>query len=237
MTDAARSPIGDAELERVRDRYARRGAMAVDRFGSFAEAERMPRLLACIDRLGVPRDRVRLLEIGCGEGRNLERLLEAGLAPDRLVGNELLPGRVAIARERLPRELTILEGDASALELPEASFDVVFQSTVFTSILDAAFRRRLAASMWRLVRPGGGVLWYDFTVDNPRNRDVRGVGLAEIRGLFPGARCEFRRITLAPPIARRVLGWPGVAGAWAYRAFAALPPLRTHAIGWLGKPA
>lgn len=237
MNAEARSHSTDPELNRVRDRYARRGPTDVDRFGNLAEAERMPHLLACIDRVGIPRDRIRLLEIGCGEGRNLERLLESGLEAERLVGNELLPSRVTVARERLPPGLEIIEGDASALDLPEASFDVVFQSTVFTSILDAGFRRRLAASMWRLVRPGGGVLWYDFTVDNPRNRDVRGVCPAEVRRLFPDARCEFRRITLAPPIARRVLRWPGVAGEWSYRAFAALPSLRTHAIGWLAKLA
>ena len=39
--------------------------------------------------------------------------------------------------------------------------------------------------MWRWVRPGGGVLWYDFTFDNPRNPDVRGVPLARVRELFP----------------------------------------------------
>ena len=37
--------------------------------------------------------------------------------------------------------------------------------------------------MWAAVKPGGGVLWYDFTVDNPRNADVRGVPA----GADPGA--------------------------------------------------
>ena len=28
--------------------------------------------------------------------------------------------------------------------------------------------------------PGGGVLWYDFTVNNPRNPDVRGVPMKRV---------------------------------------------------------
>jgi hypothetical protein len=113
---------------------------------------------------------------------------------------------------------------------------VVFASTVFTSILDQGLRRRVAESMWRLVRRGGAVLWYDFAFDNPRNPDVRGVKAAELRSLFPNGEAKIRRITLAPPIARACLRLPGGAGLVAYRLLAAIPPLRTHLIGWIEKP-
>jgi hypothetical protein len=84
-----------------------------------------------------------------------------------------------------------------------------------------------------VARPGGGVLWYDFTVDNPRNPDVRGMPPARIRALFPEARLESRRVTLAPPLARAVCRLhPGL-----YTLCNALPPLRTHLLCWLGKSA
>ena len=103
---------------------------------------------------------------------------------------------------------------------------------MFSSVLDDAFQARLATAMWHAVRPGGGVLWYDFTVDNPRNRDVRGVPLARVRELFPQARVEARRITLAPPIARAVAALhPAL-----YTLCNALPLLRTHVLCWLAKP-
>ena len=86
--------------------------------------------------------------------------------------------------------------------------------------------------MWRWVKPGGGVLWYDFTVDNPRNPDVRGVPLARVRALFPEGRVQARRITLAPPIARAVTRvHPSL-----YTLFNTLPPLRTHVLAWIEKP-
>ena len=140
------------------------------------------------------------------------------------------------ARTSLPAATRILAGDASALELPDGSFDVVFASTVFTSILDEDLRRRVAEAMRRLVRPGGAVLWYDFAFDNPRNPDVRGVRARAIRSLFPEGCASIRRITLAPPIARICLRLPGAFGLLAYRSLAAIPPLRTHLVAWIAKP-
>ena len=58
--------------------------------------------------------------------------------------------------------------------------------------------------MWKWLRPGGGILRYDFIVNNPRNRDVRGVPVSRIRELFPHGTTRVQRITLAPPVARAV---------------------------------
>ena len=119
-----------------------------------------------------------------------------------------------------------------AAPLPEAGADLVLQSTVFSSLLDDAFQQRLADTMWRWVRPGGAVLWYDFTWNNPRNRDVRGVPLARMRALFPHGRIEAQRLTLAPPLARAACRLsPSL-----YPLLNMLPPLRTHVLAWIGKP-
>src|SRR5690606_20407090 len=123
---------------------------------------------------------------------NLLDLIRLGFRPEDLVGNELREDRLAEARACLPASVVLLAGDASALDLEDRSFDIVLQSTVFTSVLDDAFQERLAARMWSLVRPGGGILWYDFTWDNPRNPDVRGVSRRRVRRLFPGGSPRFR---------------------------------------------
>jgi hypothetical protein len=76
------------------------------------------------------------------------------------------------------------------------------------------------------------VLWYDFTYNNPRNPDVRGMPLARIQALFPHARIDARRVTLAPPLSRRAARLhPGLC-----RMLSALPLLRTHLLCWIGKP-
>ena len=104
----------------------------------------------------------------------------------------------------MPAAIKILVGDAAEIDLAEGPFDIVYQSTVFTSILDDGFQQKLADRMWALAKPGGGVLWYDFIYNNPRNPDVRGVPLQRIRELFPHGKIHHWKITLAPPISRRV---------------------------------
>ncbi len=225
------------ETRAVAERYARRAVG--DLYSPLrpevwqAQQERQRALISLL-RQHAPRPlaELDLLEVGCGAGDNLLELLRLGFDPARLLANELLPERAAAARRRLPAATRLHEGDALALPLAPQSLDVVYQSTVFSSLLDSAFQQRLATAMWQWLRPGGAVLWYDFTYDNPRNPDVRGVPLARIRTLFPGGTIHARRVTLAPPIARRVVRLHPAA----WRLFNALPLLRTHLLAWIAKP-
>jgi SAM-dependent methyltransferase len=228
---------GDAaEVDAVRARYARRVARDDGRYSLTHPAalaalqERERATLRLFHELGLTDfAALSVLEIGSGSGDNLLGFLRLGFAPEHLAGVELLRERHEKARARLPAAVRLECGDAAALPPGAASADIVLQATVFSSLLDDAFQERLARAMWAAVKPGGGVLWYDFTVDNPRNADVRGVPLARVRALFPQARMTCRRITLAPPIARAVCRvYPGL-----YGVFNALPPLRTHLLCWL----
>ncbi len=226
------------EPQAVAERYARR--VVGDRYNPLrpevlhARQERERALAALLARhVRRPLADLDVLEVGCGGGDNLLELIRLGCDPARLFGNELLPERAAAARLRLPASVALHEGDTLQMPLPAASFDLVLQYTVFSSILDDAFQAQLAARLWQWLRPGGAVIWYDFTVDNPRNPDVRGVPLARVRALFPQARIDARRITLAPPIARRVAGLhPGACAL-----FNTLPLLRSHRLAWIAKPA
>jgi hypothetical protein len=99
----------------------------------------------------------------------------------------------------------------------------VLQFTVFTSVLDPALRQRIAGEMWRVLRPGGVVLWYDFRYAGS-NPAVRPIHPREVRALFPQAELAAQRVTLAPPLARRMANW-----SWLLcELVAALPWLRTH---------
>jgi SAM-dependent methyltransferase len=227
------------EAQSVRERYARRPHddprySLLNPAALRAVQERQRAMLALFARLSWhDLSARRVLEVGSGTGSNLLELVWMGFRPEHVAGIELLPERHAVARERLPAAVALMQGDATAIDIAPESVDVVLQATVFSSLLDDAFQQRLAEAMWRAVKPGGGVLWYDFTVDNPRNRDVRGVPLARVRALFPLGRLEARRITLAPPIARAATRLhPGLYG-W----LNALPMLRTHVLAWIGKEA
>jgi SAM-dependent methyltransferase len=230
--------MSDREVQAIAERYARRDVG--DLYSPLrpevwqAMQERQRGLIALLARHARrPLAELEVLEIGCGHGDNLLELLRLGFSPERLHGNELLPERAVRARQRLPAATPVQQGDALQMPLPDGGYDIVYQSTVFSSILDSGFQEQLAARMWAGLRPGGAVLWYDFTFDNPRNPDVRGVPLARVRALFPGGTISARRITLAPPIARRIVRLHP--GAW--RVCNALPLLRTHVLAWIEKPA
>ena len=149
-------------------------------------------------------DDARILELGCGAGGVLLELLGYGASVERLHGVDLLPERVSAAHKKLPH-LPIAVADGQRLPYPAGAFDLVLAFTVFTSCLDERMKQAMAHDMLRLVnRSRGIILWYDYWL-NPTNRQTRGVGPAEIRDLFPGCEFTFRRITLAPPITRRLV--------------------------------
>jgi len=150
-----------------------------------------------------------------------------GFEWSNIYANELLDDRVAILNKNIPNA-NIYSGDALALKF-ENSFDVVFQSTVFTSILDFDFKKRLSQKMWNMTKENGLILWYDFKYNNPSNKDVKGVNKREIMELFPDAKkIIFHNVTLAPPIGRRV-------GKFYNLVNLLFPFLRTHIIAEIYK--
>lgn len=176
---------------------------------------------------------LKLVEVGCGSGSNFFDFLRFGFLPHNLCGIELLPERADIARQNLPAVLKVYEGDANLIDIMPNSQDVVFQSVVFSSLLDDIFQRTLAHRMWQWVKPEGGVLWYDFIYKNPSNPDVRGVPVKRVRELFPEGKMIVRRMTLAPPISRRV---SRVHPSF-YTILNFFPFLRTHILCWIQKPS
>lgn len=226
------------EIEEIAERYQRRAAIPLDRYSrlnpavNLAVQERQRALIRLFSQIGLKSlVDAKVLEVGCGTGTNLLELIEFGASPENLVGNELLKDRLVAARRRLPASVRLLAGDASQLDLQDESFDIVYQSTVFSSILDDALQALLARKMWCLLKPGGGVLWYDFTFNNPNNPDVRGVPVSRIRALFPFAKVRVQKVTLAPPIARRVVPF----SPHLYGLLNSLPFLRTHVLCYLEK--
>ncbi len=147
--------------------------------------------------------KLKMLEIGAGHGTNAYMFEEIGLKRENISFNELSTQRLEQIQINFPNN-KIYKGDAIEIEFHE-TYDIIFQSTVFTSILDDHSRKALATKMWDLLNPGGVILWYDFIYNNPKNSDVRKVSRAEASALFnKSSHSVIKKITLAPPIGRKV---------------------------------
>jgi SAM-dependent methyltransferase len=164
-----------------------------------------------------------ILEIGCGIGTNLLNLIALGAAPERIVGNDLIEERINAAASRLPAAVRLHLGDGSRLPDEFGPFDLIIQFVVFSSILDDVLLSALAERMWSALRPGGAILSYDFTVNNPSNPDVRGIPVRRLRALFPEGHFTVKRVTVAPPLARRT-------DQRLYPFLAMFPFLKTHCL-------
>ena len=198
----------------------------------FMVQERERRVLALLKQYECcPLGSKKILEVGCGTGFWLREFIKWGARPENIMGIDVLPDRVAQARSLCPNGVRIEHGNAGRLTLDDGRFDLVLQSTVFTSILNFSTKQQIASEMLRVVKKEGLILWYDYHVNNPWNPDVRGVKKREIRRLFPDCRIGLRRITVAPPITRLIAPY-----SWlTCYALGKIPLLCTHYLGVIQK--
>ena len=192
--------------------------------------------IAALDRAGkFPLRGQAVADIGCGDGAWLLEFTQWGASPEALAGIDLNPERVERARRRLP-QADLRTGNAGELPWPDASFDLVSQFTVFTSILNPEMERAVAKELLRVIKPGGAILWFDFRFNNPWNPHVRGIGASRIRSLFPDCRIDLDPVLLAPPLARLITGRAITGWSWTLaEVLCTIPLLRTHYIGLIRK--
>ena len=231
------SESAGVEEARIRTVYAERHRNDV-RYSWFSPGhlfimqERERRLLTLLQRHGFALlDTYKILEIGCGTGYWLREFIKWGARPENTTGVDLLSDRVIEAKKLCPEAVQVQCGSAAALAFPKDTFDLVLQSTVFTSVLDASMKQQMASEMLRVVKSDGLILWYDYHVNNPWNSDVRGVKRQEISQLFPGCLIKLQQITLAPPLVRLLAPY-----SWlACYLLGKVPWLCTHYLGVVRK--
>jgi SAM-dependent methyltransferase len=230
--------LGDEEF-RIRRVYAERKRVTPsDRYscrnpGNLLIREELERhLLSNLRRFGhQPLSSAKILEVGCGSGFWLQKFVGWGATPENLFGIDLMEDRLAEGRQDLPAGATLRVENAARLSYPDETFDLVLQFALFSSVLHVTSKRKIAAEMSRVLKSGGHIVWYDFFLNNPWNRNVRGVGKREIRNLFPECRSNFERITVAPPLTRRM----GALARVLYPALASVKVCSTHYLVFLEK--
>jgi demethylmenaquinone methyltransferase / 2-methoxy-6-polyprenyl-1,4-benzoquinol methylase len=113
-----------------------------------------------------------VLDVACGTGDLTQAF--ARTPAGRVVGLDFTPAMLEVARTKLPRlgpnsgKVTYLEGDAMALPLPDASFDVVSIAFGIRNVSDPVKALREFA---RVLKPGGRLVILEF--GQPTNRLMR----------------------------------------------------------------
>ncbi|MDX1910934.1 MAG: class I SAM-dependent methyltransferase, partial [Saprospiraceae bacterium] len=97
------------------------------------------------------------LDLACGTGRMLEFAA---------TGCDASPGMLEEAKKKHPGK-NLIQGDATCLPFPDASFDAVF-SLHFFMHLDRATTRQVWQEIHRVLRPGGKFV-FDFPSEKRRN--------------------------------------------------------------------
>ena len=237
MSDSTLGADWTVEESRIRTAYGRRTDL--QRYSWFNKAhllamqELEEAMLTALERHGRGRlDGMTVLDVGCGRGGWLREFVKFGAQPAALYGVDLLPDRIDDARRLCPSGTHLYCGNATCLDFESASFDVILQIMLFTSVLDPAMRHAIAREMVRVMKPDGLIIWYDYYVNNPHNADVRAVTHRELRALFPDCDIELQRLTLAPPLARWIA--PRSRAAWSL--LRSIPWLRTHYLAVIGHP-
>ena len=120
------------------------------------------RLTLRLARLAGVAPDARVIDVACGSGASA--LLLARELACVTVGVDLGPRAIEHARRATPAGAcaSFLRGDAEALPLPDASFDVALSECSLCTFPD---KPRAIAEMARVVRPGGTIAIADVTAD------------------------------------------------------------------------
>jgi len=110
---------------------------------------------------GKPREPV-VLDAGCGQGKSF-RLIYEHFAPQRIIAIDYAPQCVELAANEAARQgldVDVRRGDLAALELDDATVDVVFCHQTFHHLTRQA---EALAEFYRVLKPGGLLLFAEST--------------------------------------------------------------------------
>jgi len=177
-------------------------------------------------------DARRYLEVGCGDGEGLLEVARAGLGLTEIMGIDRFLNPVL--RTTLPGSgVDVVCADALRLPFASASFDVLAQCMLLTSVTASRSRSQVARELVRVIRPGGCVVSLDLRYPALGRSGRVTLGLRGLRRLFSGMDLVTTSThAVLPPLARMLAG-----SERACDMLGAIPVLRTYRLAVFRRPA
>jgi SAM-dependent methyltransferase len=114
-------------------------------------------LARALQHVEPPLEDLRVLDLGCGNGRSTRMYLDMGLQPQQLRGLDLRPGAIALARKLNPAiQWDVHDGG----KLP-TGHNWLSTTTVFSSVAGRESRQGVVARIRESLPTGGYVFHYD----------------------------------------------------------------------------
>ncbi|SHL25821.1 class I SAM-dependent methyltransferase [Phytopseudomonas punonensis] len=103
-----------------------------------------------------------ILDAGCGQGKSFS-LLQRAFSPARIIGLDADPHSLDCSRaeaQRLGLDVELIASDCAAIQLPDASVDMLFCHQTFHHLVE---QEQALAEFWRVLKPGGLLLFAEST--------------------------------------------------------------------------
>ena len=192
--------------------------------------ERYQHIVKLLNDFKINLENKNILDIGCAGGNIFPLLKDLGIDEKNINGIDIRSNRIKDAKKLFPKsKLNIM--DATKLDFNGNSFDIIITFTLFSSILEKNFRKKIANEILRVLKPGGVILYYDLRYNNPFNRNVLKMSYDEINDLFPNMIKKLDLVTVIPPLIRIIGGMADNI----YPILSKLKFLNTHYLGLLIK--
>lgn len=148
---------------------------------------------------------IRILDVGCGTGDSILNFLKVGFDASRIYGIDILEELISVGRARFPNVNLTCE-DASNMKFTDASFDLVFEGTMFVQISDESVARKIADEMLRVTKLHGFIVLADWRWPKPGDTNYKALSMKRIVKLFHvGTQSRILGVhkgALIPPIGR-----------------------------------
>lgn len=147
------------------------------------------------------------LDVGCGEGRVLRKLLDWGANPENLFGIDLHQGAIEMAVELSSPKISFSVQHADELSFPDHQFDIIMMIGVLQHVLDKKLQAKIAGELKRVLKPNGIIITLNINKQAMHkfnnavlNENTVGIDKDDLEQLFPECRVEFQNFMLTDGI-------------------------------------